>query len=355
MNRLSKIRRMILILGLVCLLADSMSAEQTTNAANAGRWAIALHGGAGRIARDISRERRDALERSLHNALAAGKEILAKGGAALDAVERVVVVMEDDPQFNAGKGAVFTRAGTHELDASIMDGATLRCGAVAGTRHQRNPIKVARLVMERSPHVLLAGEGADAFATEHGLKPVEQAYFYTERRFRELQEVLKKQGLKPPPKPADLVPGDAKDSAGLDDGARGTVGCVALDVRGNLAAATSTGGMTGKLPGRIGDTPIIGAGNFADNKSCAVSCTGQGEEFIRHSIAARVAWLQIERHLTVEEAVHYCLHDILQPGDGGIIAIDREGGVSMKSTTVAMPRGVADSSGRFETAIWFEP
>ena len=234
-----------------------------------------------------------------------------------------------------------------------MDGARLRCGAVAGVRLQKNPIKAARLVMERSPHVLLAGDGADRFAIENGSQRVGQDYFYTRGRFRELQDTLKKSGLEPLTQPAYFANPHPTDGPPLEGG--GTVGCVALDVRGNLAAATSTGGLTGKLPGRIGDTPICGAGTYANNKSCAVSATGRGEEYIRHSIAAQVAWLMEERQLTVDAAVRYCLSDILQPGDGGLIAVDRQGHVSMRATTSALPRGAADSTGRFETAIWISP
>jgi beta-aspartyl-peptidase (threonine type) len=293
---------------------------------------------------------RASMERSLQRALTTGKQILSGGGAAVDAAEAVVALLEDDPQFNAGKGAVFNRAGAHELDASIMDGATLRCGAVAGIKFQKNPIKVARLVMERTPHVLLAGEGADRFAVENGGERVGQEYFYTDHRFRELQEALLKQDLRPPSKPA-YPAGPQSPGEDSHEAPSGTVGCVALDTQGNLAAATSTGGLTGKLPGRIGDTPICGAGTYANNKNCAVSATGKGEEFIRHSVAAKVAWLMDERKLNVDEAVRYSLDEILPPGSGGLIAVDREGRVSMRASTAAMPRGVADSAGRFEVAI----
>jgi beta-aspartyl-peptidase (threonine type) len=207
--------------------------------------------------------------------------------------------------------------------------------------------------MERSPHVLLTGDGADRFAIENGCERVGQDYFYTDRRFRELQEALKSAGLEPLAKPAYVVDPPPTDGPALE-ATDGTVGCVALDSRRNLAAATSTGGLTGKLPGRIGDTPICGAGNYANNKSCAVSATGKGEEFIRHSIAAKVAWLMQERQLSVDEAVRYCLDDILQPGDGGMIAVDRQGQISMRATTSAMPRGAADSTGRFDIAIWID-
>jgi len=291
------------------------------------------------------------LEQSLREALQAGTKILSTGGTALDAAEAVVVMLEDDPQFNAGKGAVFTRASTHEMDASIMEGATLRAGGVAGIKFQKNPIKVARLVMEHTPHVLLAGEGADEFASEQRQERVAQSYFYTNHRFRELQKALAKMGHKPLEKPAYPLRVYSRTVSPGEDGPGGTVGCVAVDSRGNLAAATSTGGLTGKLPGRVGDTPICGAGTYANNENCAVSCTGKGEQYIRHSIAARVAMLMDERGLNVDESVSHCLNEILEPGDGGIIAVDRQGHISMRATTGAMPRGVADSAGRLEIAI----
>jgi L-asparaginase / beta-aspartyl-peptidase len=346
-------RQLVLVLLTVALMMNWASAQNDAEAVQ-GRWAIALHGGAGTRSRSMSREAREALEQSLNGALSAGKEILSKGGSALDAVEAVVVMLEDDPQFNAGKGAVFTRTGEHELDASIMDGATLRCGAVAGVKSQKNPIKAARLVMERTPHVLLAGEQADAFARENGLEQVSQDYFYTQHRFNELQEALAKLGLKPLEKPAYPIERQSNSPQQSGEKASGTVGCVALDVRSNLAAATSTGGLGGKMPGRIGDTPVIGAGNYANNESCAVSGTGIGEQYIRHSIAAKVAWLRAERKISIDEAVRHCLREILQPGDGGIIAVDRDGRITLQATTESMPRGAADSTGRFETAIWLD-
>jgi beta-aspartyl-peptidase (threonine type) len=295
-----------------------------------------------------------ALDRSLRAALAAGQKILAANGSALDAVEAVVMALEDGPQFNAGRGAVFTRDGTHELDAAIMDGATLRTGAVAGVTTAKNPIRAARRVMERSPHVLLVGAGADDFAASNECEIVGQAYFFTARRFRELEDFRAGAKLPPMGAPAYGMP-DAQTGVAqpVPADAGGTVGCVALDMAGRLAAATSTGGMTGKLPGRVGDAPICGAGTFADG-ACAVSCTGKGEEFIRHGIARRVAWLIAERQLSVDEAARQCLEDVLQPGDGGLIAIDRNGQISLRATTPAMPRGVADSTGRVETAIWFD-
>jgi beta-aspartyl-peptidase (threonine type) len=248
---------------------------------------------------------------------------------------------------------VFTRVGTHELDASIMDGATMRTGAVAGVKTVKNPIRAARLVMERTPHVLLTAAGADEFAAASGCEIVTRDYFYTDRMFRELEQIRADAGLEPLGEPAYGLPTDAEGAASGEAGARGTVGCVALDVSGHLAAGTSTGGLNGKLPGRVGDTPICGAGTFAD-AGYAVSCTGKGEEFIRHGIARRVAWLAAEKALPVDETARICLEETLKPGDGGIIALDRSGAVTMRATTEAMPRGVADSTGRMETAIWFD-
>ena len=346
--------RLVIVLFMAGLMLDSSSAQQNPGASDSRPWALALHGGAGGRSRETAPEENEALEKSLQRALAAGKDVLAAGGAALDAVQTVVVALEDDPRFNAGRGAVFNRAGEHELDASIMDGNNLRCGAVASVKFQKNPIEAARLVMERTPHILMAGERADAFALENGCERAAQNYFYTERRFGDLQRALAKAGLEPLEKPAYELPGPAAGEDGGPEGGHGTVGCVALDMQGNLAAATSTGGLTAKMPGRIGDTPIIGAGTYASNQSCAVSGTGKGEEFIRHSVAAQVAWLMEQGQLSVDEAVRQCLNEVLQPGDGGIIALDSQGIVSMRATTEAMPRGVADSTGRFETAIWID-
>ncbi len=344
------------------VLVEAAHAQDGDARAATDRWAIALHGGAGSRPRDMPQQEREALEASLREALAAGRKVLSAGGSALDAVEAVVVLMEDDPLFNAGKGAVFTRAGTHELDASIMEGGALRGGAVGGVTSVKNPVKAARLVMEHSPHVLMTSAGADAFAAANGCAVVTQDYFYTDAAWRELQGALAERGLEPLAKPAYSIeaPPAATEGGGEPGTSGGTVGCVALDVHGHLAAATSTGGLSGKAPGRLGDTPVLGAGTYANDANCAVSCTGKGEEFIRHSIAARVAWLMGdrimgERRLGVDEAVRRCLEAVLPPGSGGIIALDRTGQVSLRATTGAMPRGVADSSGRFDVAIWFEP
>ncbi len=319
------------------------------------QWTIALHGGAGSWDPGMPAERRAALEDSLRKALTAGREVLSSGGAAVDAVQAVIVVLEDEPNFNSGRGAVFTRAGTHELDASLMDGATLGVGAVAGVKRIKNPITAARTVMEKTPHVLMAGPNADAFAIENGCTEVRQSYFSTPAMFEELQRTMADMGLEPPAAPGYPPEGARAPTAGASPIQSGeTVGCVALDIHGNLAAGTSTGGLTAKLPGRVGDSPICGAGTYANNATCAVSCTGKGEQFIRHSIAARMSWLVEDGTRTLDEAATHCLDEVLNPGEGGIIAVDRAGNISLRANTIAMPRGAADSSGRFDVAIWFD-
>ena len=299
---------------------------------------IAIHGGAGVITRSsLSAEDEAAYRADLARALDAGYEVLQAGGDSLDAVTAAVRILEDSPLFNAGRGAVFNHEGINELDASIMDGRTLKAGAVAGVRHVRNPVDLARRVMERSPHVLLSGAGAEEFALEQGLELVPRKYFFTERRWQQLERARA---------------GDKLGSAAL--GYFGTVGAVARDSRGNLAAATSTGGMTNKRWGRVGDSPIIGAGNYADNGSCAVSATGSGEFFIRSVLAHEISALIKYRGLAVEEAARQAVRERLQGigGDGGVIVVDREGNVAMQFNTEGMFRGARDSRGRREIAIY---
>jgi beta-aspartyl-peptidase (threonine type) len=306
--------------------------------AASGRFAIAIHGGAGVIDRATTTdETRRAYEDSLRRALAIGRDELARGGTALDACEKVVRCLEDDPRFNAGKGAVFNADGQHELDASIMDGRTLACGAVAAVRTVKNPISLARLVMERTSHVMLIGDGAERFADSLGtlVDRVPNTYFDTPARRAALERALEEQR-----KRDATAPG------------RGTVGCVCLDTHGNLAAATSTGGMTAKRFGRVGDSPIIGAGTYASNRSCAVSCTGTGEEFIRHTAARDVAALMEYKGLSLQAAAEEVVFRRLAPDDGGLIAVSRSGEVALVFSTAGMFRGAADSSGRFEVAIW---
>ena len=292
----------------------------------AKRIAIAVHGGAG-VMRTMTLVQQEMYCNALGLALDAGHRILAGGGASLDAVTAAVVALEDDPLFNAGRGAVYNAAGKHELDASIMDGATLRAGAVAAVSRIRNPVLAARAVMEKSPHVLLVGRGAEQFARQHELPLVRTTYFNTQER----REALRK-GLK---------------------GHHGTVGAVALDRRGDLAAATSTGGYTGKLPGRVGDSPLIGAGTYADNSSCAVSGTGWGEAFMRialaHEVSARIRH-KGEDVMRASKAALKMLAGI--KGDGGLIAIDRRGNIAMPFNSEGMLRACIRADGRRVVKIY---
>jgi beta-aspartyl-peptidase (threonine type) len=303
--------------------------------------AIAIHGGAGVISRDsMTPENERAYRADLERALDAGYAVLERGGTSLDATVAAVRILEDSPYFNAGHGSVFSHAGINELDAAIMDGATQKAGAVAGVRHIRNPIDLARMVMERTSHVLLSGEGAEEFALEQGVTLVPGSYFYTERRWKQLEEAQKSERTASVPEE--------------DIGYFGTVGAVARDRQGNLAAATSTGGMTNKRWGRIGDSPIIGAGTYADNSTCAVSATGSGEFFIRavvaHEICARVRLAGVSAAAAAHDVIHGKLKEI--GGDGGVIVVDRNGAISLEFNTEGMFRGARDSSGRREVAIY---
>jgi L-asparaginase / beta-aspartyl-peptidase len=272
----------------------------------------------------------------LRRALAAGRDVLAVGGSALDAATRAVTALEDDPLFNAGRGSVFTAAGTQEMDASVMDGRDHRAGAVAGIFGPRNPVLAARAVMERSPHVLLIGEGALAFCREQRVPFAEPGYFSTEERLRELLEVLEKR---------------RRDAA-----EEGTVGAVARDRDGNLAAATSTGGMTGKTPGRVGDSPIIGAGTYADNATCAVSATGHGEFFIRYGAAFEIATRLRHAGQSLLQAAEAVIEALAKfGGRGGVVAVDCTGAPALPFNTSGMYRGYVRADGAIRTAIWDEP
>lgn len=301
---------------------------------------IAIHGGAGVISRaQMTPENERAYRADLERALDAGYAVLEAGGTSLDATIAAVRILEDSPLFNAGLGAVFNHEGINELDAAIMDGATRKAGAVAGVRHIKNPIELARMVMERSPHVLLSGQGAEEFALEQGVKLVPGSYFYTERRWKQLEEAQRS---------------DKLASADEDIGFFSTVGAVARDRNGSLAAATSTGGMTNKRWGRIGDSPIIGAGTYADNASCAVSATGSGEYFMRavvaHEICARVRLTGVAASDAARDVVHGTLKEI--GGDGGVIVVDKNGELSMEFNTEGMFRAARDSRGRREVSIY---
>lgn len=310
--------------------------------------AIAVHGGAGTINReDLDAKREQATHAALRNALQAGHGVLKEGGSSLDAVAAAVRVLEDSPLFNAGKGAVFNCAAVNELDAAIMDGATLNAGAVAGLRQTRNPVDLARLVMDSSPHVLLIGEGAESFGRQHGIAFVEPDYFHTEFRRQQLDRVQEREGV--------IGCGDAMAAAdGFDTDRFGTVGAVALDSKGNLAAATSTGGMTNKRFGRVGDVPVIGAGTYADNATAAISATGHGEYFIRavaaHEIAARMAYGGDTLQQAAEEVVMRKLKEM--GGGGGVIAVDAKGNISMPFNTSGMYRGAIGTDGEIITAIY---
>jgi beta-aspartyl-peptidase (threonine type) len=306
------------------------------------RIAIAIHGGAGTIERGkMTPEKENAYRTGLENALRAGYEILKNGGASLDATEAAVRVLEDDPHFNAGKGAVFTSAGTNELDAAIMDGKTLKAGTVSVLRHIKNPIELARLVMDKSPHVMFSGEGAEKFATENGVKLVDQKYFFTQERWDALQKM--KTAEKNRHAAAEIT----------DQDRHGTVGAVARDQDGNLAAATSTGGTTNKRPGRVGDSPIIGSGTYANNATCAVSATGDGEYFIRATVGHDVSALMEYRGLKLADAAQAVLDKVAKlGGTGGLIAVDRDGNVTLPFNTSGMYRGYADPNGKLVIEIY---
>jgi beta-aspartyl-peptidase (threonine type) len=300
---------------------------------------LVVHGGAGVVAKEVTPEKEKAIRAELHKALAAGYAVLKSGGSSLDAVSATIVPLEDSPLFNAGKGAVFNHDGRNELDASIMDGATLRAGSVANVHKVRNPILLARAVMEKSAHVMLVGDGAEAFAQSIGMALVEPKYFYTEGRWQELQKALQEEQQKA----AD--PGKAPH--------HGTVGAVALDQAGHLAAGTSTGGMTNKRWGRVGDSPVIGAGTYA-NAKCAVSATGWGEFYIRanaaHDICARVEY----KGEPVAQAADDVVLGIVPKlgGDGGVIALDAAGNIAMPFNTEGMYRGWVDRDGSIHIAIF---
>jgi beta-aspartyl-peptidase (threonine type) len=324
---------------LPCLIGVLLMVAEVPMQARA-EWAIALHGGAGDRYADMSAAEAADYRKGLSAALAAGSGVLQNGGAALDAVEAAVRVLEDDPQFNAGRGAVFTAQGRNELDAAIMDGATLKAGAVAGVTHTRHPISLARTVMEKSKHVMLVGSGADAFSAEQGLEQVDPAFFFTEKRWRELIDALKKEGLPIPLRPAGAPKSGEFIPAGPDAHRYGTVGVVARDTSGHVAAGTSTGGTTAKRWGRVGDSPIIGAGTYASDQSCAVSATGTGEYFIRLTVAREICALVQYQHLPLQAAADEVIQRRLTAlgGDGGVIAITPDGQIAWSFNTKIMFR-----------------
>lgn len=344
-----------LITGLMGIILTSCAEQSSADMAAAEKpaYAIALHGGAGVISRDIDPEVKQQYVDSLEEALELGRSMLHDGADALDVVEEVVRLLEDNPLYNAGRGAVMTNAETFELDASIMDGRNLATGAVAGVTTVKNPISLARMVMENSRHVLFAAEGAERFADEMGVERVDPSWFYTERRHQQLIRARER----------DEVTLDHDERAqsfnpdagyGIDDLKYGTVGVAVLDRNGNLAAGTSTGGMTNKRFGRVGDSPIAGAGTYANNETCAISSTGTGEEFIRHAVAFHICAIMEYTGATLNEAARIVIHDKLKPGDGGIIGVSHTGEIAMVFNSRGMFRAAADANGRFEVGIWEE-
>jgi L-asparaginase / beta-aspartyl-peptidase len=310
----------------------------------AQRVGLVIHGGAGTIRREqMTPEREREYRAALTQALQAGHRILAAGGSSMDAVVAAINIMEDSPLFNAGRGAVFTNDGRNELDASIMDGRTLAAGAVAGVTRVRNPINLARAVMERSPHVMMAGAGAETFAEQQGLEMVAPEYFRTQARWDALQRARDQERI-------ELSEDDRRPRSAteFDDFKFGTVGAVALDRNGNLAAGTSTGGMTNKRWGRIGDAPIIGAGTYANNRTCAVSATGHGEYFIRNVVAYDICALVEYRGMRLADAADAVVMEklVAQRGEGGVIAMDQQGNIAMPFNTPGMYRGFIDEQGR---------
>ncbi len=291
------------------------------------KYTIVLHGGAGTLDPNMPEAEKTAYLNSLTSGLNIGKKILENGGSSLDAVEQVVRYFEEDSLFNAGRGAVFTSEGKNELDASIMDGRDLSCGGVAGVTIIKHPITLARLVKEKTPHVLFAGRGADELGKKLGVEIVDNSYFRVERRYQQWKKMKESEP-------------------------KGTVGCVAIDQFGNIAAATSTGGLTDKWPGRVGDSPLVNAGTYANNKTCGVSATGQGELFIRNTVSFNISALMEYKGLNLEDAADEMIFIRLPKHSGGIIAVDKDYNYTFQFNTSSMLRGVATSGGVFEVKIW---
>jgi beta-aspartyl-peptidase (threonine type) len=309
------------------------------------KYVMVIHGGAGTITKNsMTPEKEKSYTSALKQALEAGFAKIKSGASSVDAVQAAINILEDNPLFNAGKGAVFTSDGRNELDAAIMDGKTLKAGAVAGVTIIKNPIDAARAVMEKSEHVMLVGKGAEAFAKQQNLTIVDPKYFFTKERWEGLQRT----------KEREKTNKDNRTSAGkFPDSKFGTVGAVALDSYGNLAAGTSTGGMTNKKYGRIGDSPIIGAGTYANNKTAAVSCTGWGEYFIRNVVAYDLSAMMEYKNFSVQEAGDAVIKKVLElGGDGGLIALDKNGNMAMPFNTEGMFRGAITETGEIEIYIY---
>ena len=344
---------------LILMAAIAMSTSVLAQPASSPhKWAVVIHGGAGVIERSsMSPEAEKEYRAGMAAALHAATSILDRGGSSLDAVEAAIRILEDDPLFNAGRGAVFAADGTNQLDAAIMYGAKMTAGAVADVTRTRHPISLARAVMEKSPHVLLVGPGADAFAKSVGLEQVPPSFFFTERRWQSLVRELKREHLPIPPRPAGAPPAPAHEAAFFetpDNHKYGTVGVVALDRAGNLAAGTSTGGLTAKRWDRVGDSPIIGAGTYASNQSCAVSGTGIGEYFIRYTVARTICALVQYKGMTLQSAADLVIQQQLAPihGDGGVIALAPDGQMIWSFNTPGMFRARMAEGGVAQIGIY---
>lgn len=335
-----KILNVIGLAALLIIVATSCDGAEPPQA----EWALALHGGAGTISRDMPDSLKQQYYDGLREALRVGEIVLREGGSALDAVELVVNNLEDNPLFNAGRGSVFTIDGKHELDAAIMDGSTLAAGALTGLTTVKNPISLARKVMEDSPHIFFSGQGAEQFADQTGVERVENNYFRTETRYRQWQRSQTDEAM-------NLM--EPIEKIWVEGEKFGTVGAVAIDINGNLAAATSTGGMTNKQFGRVGDVPIIGSGTFA-NHIAAISATGWGEQIMRNVSANTIANYMEFRGASLDEALNFVLTERLNPGDGGFVAVDKDGNISMQMNSTGMYRGSINSRGERVVMIWEE-
>lgn len=344
-------KKLVLILAGISL-STMLNAQDYKN-----KITLVIHGGAGTITRkNMTPEKEKGYRAALTQSLEAGYAVLKKGGTSLDAVEAAIHVLEDSPLFNAGKGAVFTHEGKNELDASIMDGKTGMAGAIAGVTTIKNPITAARKVMEKSEHVMLIGKGAEEFSKNQGVELVDPRYFHTEARWNALQEAIKEERIELDHSAKDTTGAVTDDEIFVEGKKYGTVGCVALDQYGNLAAGTSTGGMTNKRYSRVGDTPIIGAGTYASNETCAVSATGHGEYFIRSVVGYDISALMEYKGYSVQKAADEVVMKKLveRKGEGGVIALDRNGNVAMPFNSEGMYRGVVKADGTIEVKIYKE-
>lgn len=342
----------------VLLLAGASATPANAQPPNAHKWAIVLHGGAGVIERSSMTPEAEAGYRAgLNEAITAAGAVLEKGGSAVDAVQAAIELLEDNPLFNAGRGAVFAADGTNQLDAAIMDGATMKAGAVADVQHTRHPIALARAVMDKSQNVMMIGAGADAFAAHAGLEQVPQSFFFTERRWEALEKELRSEGSPVPSRPIGAPPAPANALSFFeqpDAHKYGTVGVAALDEHGDIAAGTSTGGVTAKKWNRVGDSPIIGAGTYAANNSCAVSATGTGEYFIRLTVARTICALVQYRAMPLQQAVDEVVQKQLVAihGDGGVIAVTPDGQLAWSFNTPGMFRAKLRQGGTPQIAVY---